>query len=128
MTVQAKADVLRISASCAFPEVPDFELPQGFSSLTQSRLDKSRFSFPTRRIEAFDGTTRQIEFGRLLTSLRRVVAAAGITPDFVSSHDASVRLYISLSPSDGDAAVSLLPALYQEWLDIGTTFRFDVIK
>lgn len=122
-----KGDEFRTSVVCFLPDdsLSDWMTEKGFRR-GSSRYPVS-FSLPSVAFVAKDGDERQRLFEDTLEGFRNRLLESGIDEEFVRVHDASVKVYTSLSPTIGFADLFLFPATLELWRPLNTSFHFDVI-
>jgi hypothetical protein len=122
-----KGDEFRISAVCFLLDdsLSDWMTAKGFRR-GRSRYPVS-YSFPSVAFVANDGDERQRLFEETLEGFRNRLLESGIDEEFVRVHDASVKVYTSLSPTIGFADLFLFPATLELWRPLNAAFHFDVI-
>lgn len=122
-------DDFRVSVVCFLPDstLTDWMVARGYRP-GRSRVAPISFSLPSVKFSARDGDERQRCFEQTLEAFRSQLRESGVDNEFIVRHDASVKVYTTLTPIIGFADLFLFPRILDLWRPLNTTFHFDVIN
>ncbi|MGV8884371.1 MAG: hypothetical protein ACOH1T_02115 [Microbacteriaceae bacterium] len=128
MDRDSAGDVFQVSVTCFLRDADTAAvlLERGFERRGRSS-DPIALSLATVRFAARTGGDRQARFETALDTLYTELKNAGVDEEFVINHDASLKVYTSLTPITGMADVFLHPATLAMWSPLRTSFHFDMI-
>lgn len=120
------AAIVSVSCRLATASQQQLMLELGFREMRGATGPSRGYYLPSVKIEGSE-ETRAAHYREALDQLREHLTFLGITPEFLSRHGGSVRVYTSLLYGDGFAELSIDSAVVSQWQDLRTEFVFDAL-